>query len=374
MTSILLAEDNITLLEDITLELDLRGYTVIPVANGQEALNYLRTTDQLPDIIVSDIAMPDMDGFALLETLRNSATWNSIPFLFLTAFNSPNSMRISKELGADDYIVKPFHADDLIVAMESKIKRVKAFKSQADRDLDKARKTLMHMISHELRTPLSTIYGGTELLAESVSEIPDETVHRMVELIRSGTTRLNRFTKKTITLLEADSGSLERMYNAFREPVDFASAAKTAISTIQQELKSEGKQIAIKLIETSEPVYVDGVYDYLVMMVEEPLRNAVTFTPDGGTVEIVMDSSQDSVTVTIIDNGPGIAETDLPRIWDRFVQVNRGKYEQQGAGLGLAVVRECAQIHKGSCTISSVVGMGTRFTLTLPVVAEPSEA
>ncbi len=96
MTTVLLAEDNLTLLENIALELEFRGYQVLQATNGRGALDILRTSEQLPDIIVSDIAMPDVDGFQLLEYLRSEPAWNGIPFLFLTAFNSPNSIRISK--------------------------------------------------------------------------------------------------------------------------------------------------------------------------------------------------------------------------------------------------------------------------------------
>jgi DNA-binding response OmpR family regulator len=134
MTRVLLAEDNQTLLEDITLELEMRDYEVLQAMDGQVALEILRTTTPLPDIIVSDIAMPDVDGFKLLEYLRAEPEWNAIPFIFLTAFNSPNSVRIGKELGADDYIVKPFQIDDLILAMESKLRRIKGLQSHTQRD------------------------------------------------------------------------------------------------------------------------------------------------------------------------------------------------------------------------------------------------
>ncbi len=124
MTTILLAEDNQTLLEDTTFALEMRGYTVIQAIDGQAALDILQARP-LPDIIVSDIAMPDVDGFKLLEQLRSDPPLTAIPFIFLTAFNSPNSLRIGKELGADDYIVKPFQIDDLILSIESKLKRIK---------------------------------------------------------------------------------------------------------------------------------------------------------------------------------------------------------------------------------------------------------
>lgn len=137
MTRILLVEDNLTLLQDIAFELEMRGYEVVQAPDGQAALNALRG-GAAPDIIVSDIAMPDVDGFKLLEFIRSEQDWNAIPFIFLTAFNSPNSVRIGKELGADDYIVKPFQADDLVLVMESRLKRIRELQTRPRRSLGEA--------------------------------------------------------------------------------------------------------------------------------------------------------------------------------------------------------------------------------------------
>jgi two-component system, sensor histidine kinase and response regulator len=133
MTKVLIAEDNPAVLETIAFELEMRGYEVLPTQDGQHALDVLNLSSPLPDIIVSDIAMPDIDGFRLLELVRANPNWTTIPVLFLTAFNSPNSIRISKELGVDDYIVKPFQADDLVIAIENKLQRIQAFRQAAEK-------------------------------------------------------------------------------------------------------------------------------------------------------------------------------------------------------------------------------------------------
>ncbi len=133
MTKVLIAEDNSTVLETIAFELEMRGYEVLPTSDGQHALSVLQISSPAPDIIVSDIAMPDIDGFRLLELIRAHPVWNTIPVLFLTAFNSPNSIRISKELGVDDYIVKPFQADDLVIAIENKLERIRAYRQSTNR-------------------------------------------------------------------------------------------------------------------------------------------------------------------------------------------------------------------------------------------------
>jgi two-component system, sensor histidine kinase and response regulator len=367
MTRVLVAEDDATLLEDITLELELRGYEVIPASDGQWALHMLTISDQLPDIIVSDIAMPDVDGFQLLEQLRSNPKWNGIPFLFLTAFDSPNSVRASKEMGADDYIVKPFKPDDLVLALENKLQRMAAFQQQAERKLDVARQTLLNMMSHELRTPLTTIYGGAEMLADSLVDTSDVTVQHMLGLIQRGAQRMNNLTIKAMALLQIDSGQLQKTYAHSRRPHDMGEIVQAVIQTLEDEKLVNERQVAIKVDRHTETLCVEGVIEYLHLMVEEPLRNAVTFAPVGGAVEITLQADVDWVIVTIQDQGAGIAVADLPRVWERFTQLDRDNQEQQGAGLGLAIVRESARIHGGDCTIASEPGLGTQVTLALPL-------
>ncbi|MBZ0291177.1 MAG: hybrid sensor histidine kinase/response regulator [Anaerolineae bacterium] len=367
MTKVLLAEDNLTLLDNIVLGLELRGYEVVQATNGQVALQILSTSTQLPDIIVSDIAMPDMDGFKLLEHLRNNPVWNAIPFLFLTAFNSPDSVRISKELGADDYIVKPFQVDDLVLAIESKLKRIKVFQDHAEQSLDEARQSLLHKISHELRSPLTAIYGGADMLSDLLTDMPDETVHTLVNLIRNGADRMNRFSNKALALIQIDSGHAKKFYQEAQQKYEIHKIAQTAISQIQTEMAVDDRNVEIAYNPYTEPLYVEGVFAYLLAMIEEPLRNAVAFSKDGQSVEVSIQlNDEKQVVITVQDYGPGIPESAMPYIWNRFAQVDRDQYEQQGAGLGLALVQESARIHGGECIIESQVNEGTVVSLVLP--------
>jgi len=367
MTRVLLAEDNLTLLENIALELELRGYEVLQATNGQGALNILRTSTQLPDIVVSDIAMPDVDGFQLLEHLRSDPKWNGIPCLFLTAFDSLNYIRLSKELGVDDYIVKPFKADDLIIAMENKLKRIAAFEKQAELQLDAARQTLLNMISHELRTPLTAIYGGSEMLEQSLVDVPDETVKSLMELVRGGANRLHRLVEQTLILLQIDSGYLKKAYQQSRRPYTVDEVVMSAIDTIQNRHPDNLRHLEIEYSKHPDTLCVEGIMNYLVLMIEEPLRNAFRFSPQGATVEVAVHMTDHRVTIAIQDYGPGIPQADIARIWDRFTQLDRDVYEQQGAGLGLTIARESARAHGGDCIIESQSGKGTQVNVILPL-------
>jgi DNA-binding response OmpR family regulator len=217
MTTVLLVEDNLTLIESIAFELEMRDYTVLQATDGKEALALLQKGDVLPDIVVSDIAMPDMDGYELLEAVRANHDWELIPFIFLTAFDSPNAQRIGKDLGVDDYLTKPFEPDELVSAMENKIKRTRQIEAHAARDLDKTRHELLTMISHELRTPLTSIFGSSELLKNSLVDVPDTMTQDLLTLLQSGVRRMNRLVNRILFMVQIESGYIKAQLDALNE-------------------------------------------------------------------------------------------------------------------------------------------------------------
>jgi two-component system, sensor histidine kinase and response regulator len=157
---VLVVEDNEDLRENAALVLTLEGYQVFSARDGQEAMEMLNSGQCQPDLIVSDIAMPRLDGYAFFEAVHSMPTLRAVPFIFLTARGSRRDIRFGKELGADDYLVKPFNADDFMVAVRSKLRRSEEIRKQAESQLDDARRLMVQLLSHELRTPLTYVTGG----------------------------------------------------------------------------------------------------------------------------------------------------------------------------------------------------------------------
>ena len=125
---ILLVEDNPGVLLNITVTLEFNDYEVISAKNGKEGLSVLEKVERLPDLIISDIMMPEMDGYEFFENVSENPKWNQIPFFFLTARASPEDIRFGKMLGIDDYLTKPFKENDLLAAISGKISRKKKIK------------------------------------------------------------------------------------------------------------------------------------------------------------------------------------------------------------------------------------------------------
>lgn len=368
MTNIMVVEDNMTLLESIAFELEMRDYNVVQAMDGQSAINQLEQMTTLPDVIVSDIAMPDLDGYQLLEIVRHNETWKSIPLIFLTAFDSKNSIRIGKELGVDDYLVKPFDPDDLIVAVENKLKRQEAFREEAERRLDDTRRELVNLISHELRTPLTAIYGSTDMLELSLSDVSDELTQKFLKLLRSGADRLHHLVERIVLQVQIESGRIQRMYEVMNKTEDLNAIVLNRVTRIAND---PGYDVSFSIGLATNPLPVQGIEKFLQLVVDEVLENAIKFSPSNAvSVEVETQSVDGFAKLIISDKGRGIPADQIGKVWDRFVQINREEFEQQGIGIGLFIVKELVQLHGGFCEISSQLKLGTTVTISLPLVEE----
>jgi signal transduction histidine kinase len=207
------------------------------------------------------------------------------------------------------------------------------------------------------------------LLRDYLQNNTDPFVHSMLQVIVSGATRMNRLTTNALTLVQLDSGQMDVVYEKARKPVDIQRAVEQALVAVDGDVDLKERNVTITVTGTQEPLIVIGLLQCLVMMIEELLRNAVVFSPKGGTVTLELARKDSTVSVAISDDGQGMTPEQLDQVWGRFAQVDRRTREQQGAGLGLPLVWGCVQLHGGECTLQSSPGQGTVATLRLPLAA-----
>jgi DNA-binding response OmpR family regulator len=271
MTYIIIVEDNPTLRENITFELEMHGYQVASASDGKEALTLLQWAESIPDLIVSDIAMPDMNGYEFLETVRKNEQWNAIPVIFLTAFDSSNAIRLGKELGVDDYLVKPFDPEDLMLAIKNKLQRQSQIQRQAERNLDETRRDLINLIAHELRTPMTSVQGGIDILEYSLKNVSDNTTQEMLDLINAGTKRLHHLINRVILMVQIESGHLQRMMETHCLDINLNELMLTDLSYFDIEKRKDVVQA--QFTDYTKPIR--GVSNYLKSAIFEFVDNAV---------------------------------------------------------------------------------------------------
>src|SRR6266571_2869199 len=190
MKKILVIDDEAWLREMVQMALRQRDYEVIEAENGAVGLEKARK--DLPDLILCDVNMGKMDGYATLSSLRNEATTATIPFILMTGLADNAGMRHGMELGADDYLPKPFTIDALYAAVEARLKKVQTVRKEAEKKLADLRDNISMMLPHELRTPLNGILAYGEILATDSATLPASEVAEMGQVIHDSGKRLER--------------------------------------------------------------------------------------------------------------------------------------------------------------------------------------
>ncbi|RMF52513.1 MAG: hybrid sensor histidine kinase/response regulator [Chloroflexota bacterium] len=367
--TILLVDDDDEIRATAPLILTLEGYRVVTACDGQEALQLITEGKCLPQLIISDIAMPHMDGYAFFEAVRQLPHLRTMPFIFLTAFGSRQHIHLGRELGADDYLVKPFEPSELLASVRSRLGRTQEIRQQVERELSDVRRMLVQLLSHELRTPLTYITGGFELLAELLAQQSNqEDISTSIDLIRSGAQRLLRLAEQVVTYTELVSGFTKKQLDEFGEAIALSELVESAIGMAYPELRA--RNIALELRRAIDmTAEVRGLPKLLTNAIYEVIRNAITFSPEGSTISVHLSHEGPFASIRVVDQGSGILESDLAYVWEVMAQSDRQRREQQGAGMGLPIVRQTMRVHGGDAELESSPGRGTTVTLRLPLIS-----
>ncbi|MFZ4827192.1 MAG: hybrid sensor histidine kinase/response regulator [Phototrophicaceae bacterium] len=361
MTKILVIEDEDLLRMTIVDQLTFEGYDVYSASNGLSGIQ--EAGRLLPDIVVCDIQMPEMDGFGVLENLRSHAETAMIPFIFLTAFAQQEYMRKGMNIGADDFLSKPFSASELRLAIEARLKR----KRMAEQDLKETKLKLAKTLSHELRTPLVPIYMASEMIHSAVESFSLDELRQLNQSILNGGRRLNRAVDQTILYFQLESGLInEEVIAQLSEPINVESLLNLAIEQARKEA-NKNRRLPI-LLTITDSFWVKGVANLLQSAMTEIILNSLQYSSANGRVEIeVMLDPKDGVLLTITDHGIGIPTSQLDRVTEPFTQIDRDLHEQQGLGLGLTISHHIITLHGGKIGFKSYLPVGTVVYVTLPL-------
>jgi signal transduction histidine kinase len=381
-SKILLADDNADMRAYVKRLLS-QQYEVEAVADGLAALVAIQR--QVPDLVLTDVMMPNLDGFGLLRSLRTQPATQEIPIILLSARAGEEARVEGLAAGADDYLVKPFSARELLARVEASLKlarsrreatialsallaaeqqaRAAAETAQAEaQTANRIKDEFLAVLSHELRSPLNPILGWTKLLqggkltearaSEALITI-DRNAQLQAQLI-DDLLDISRILRGKLTLHAA--------------PVDLRFVISAALETVR--LAAESKQIQIHLSLTSQMVRVMGDTGRLQQVVWNLLSNAVKFTPTGGKVEVHLTQTELDAQIQVIDTGKGINPDFLPYVFEHFRQEDGATTRKFGGlGLGLAIVRQIVEMHGGRVSVESAgENQGATFTVQIPLI------
>ncbi len=371
--TILLVEDDESLQEGIhdLLEIADCGYEiqVLTAADGQAGLEIMRTV--IPDLIISDIMMPHMDGLEFLQVVRGTTQWAHVPFIFLTAKGKKQDIRRGRLSGAELYITKPFNSNELIELVATQLNR--SFERQAAQQshLHSFKRSMLQLLNHEFRTPLTYVTAYYEMLTDSLVVYEDmENLDAYLKGILSGCVRLSRLIEALILVMEIRTGEVAAQFAAEARPVENLA---DIVRRVVEQRTAASPHITFRYtgLENMPPVW--GVTDQLRLVFEQLLDNAVKFLaykfdfPKEVTLSAEIDSANGRLQIHVADNGIGIPEAVQNQIFDLFYQYNREHLEQQGSGAGLAIAKGLVNVHGGHINVRSTEGQGSQFTVHLPI-------
>jgi len=365
-TTILLVDDDPGILEGVADLLTLSDFDVLTAQDGHSALGVMNTST--PDLIVSDIMMPDMDGYDFYEAVRSNPNWTTIPFIFLTARGQRTDISRGNRLGADHYIVKPFEPEDLLSAITGRLKRVRDIEMVVRSDVEQMKQQLITIFSHELRTPLTYIYGYVNLLQDNGALDDREMASQMIDGIRKGAERLVNLVEDLMLLVRVDSGVVGMEIQLRSGSHSLTDIVQDAVSKCSVLTRESRVQIHVDI---PEELHVLCMRDYVMDSVRRLVENGIKFAKrTGGDVWVRAQQTCDMVRVEVEDNGIGIEAAQLAHIFERFRQIDRPMMEQQGVGLGLTICQALVHLHMGEMSVTSQPGVGSTFAFTLPLAEE----
>ncbi len=361
MPNILIIDDEAAFRSITALTLQRRGFDTCEAGDVRAGTEVVRA--QLPDLVLCDLHMEESDGYAMLEAMRRDPATATIPFILMTGMNDTTVMRRGMDLGADDFLEKPFKPDQLITAVNTRLQKQQALRGVAEKKLTDLRANLTLALPHELITPLNGILGPAQLLSTDAAALSTEEVAEFGRTILESAERLHRTVENFLVYarLELQAATPEAKAALCRERTD---GVRALIEARAKNFAAAAGRVSDLRLALADGGVAMGA-ELFTKLADEILGNAFKFSPKGSAVLVSGAVADGRYTLAIADAGGGMTPGQMAAV-GAGAQFNRGAQEQQGAGLGLAIARRIAELHGGSLGVESRPGQGTVVRVRVP--------
>ncbi len=369
---ILVVDDIAANRELLASRLELQGYAVTTAENGREALEKLHTDTF--DLVLLDIMMPEIDGYEVLKRLKADEKLQHVPVIMISALSELESVAKCIELGADDYLPKPFNPTLLKARISASLEKKRGHdreillyeKLQENfkrlQELEQVRDDMTHMIVHDLRTPLSSVISGMETL-DIMGDL-DSGQRELVQIAIDGGEQLLGIINDLLDVEKVESGAMLLDYVL----LDAATLVQSAAARVSS-LCADKELLLTNQIPPGLPAF-QGDEDKLRRVLVNLLGNAIKFTPPKGgiTLDAHFSESDHAVIFSVKESGEGIPAEDIERIFEKFGQVaSRQGGRTMSTGLGLTFCKLTVEAHGGTIHVESAPGEGSIFSFTIPI-------
>ena len=379
---VLIVEDAPANIQALTAILREKGYAISIATNGRQALDVLAAVR--PDLILLDVMMPEMDGFETCTRIKASAQWRDIPIIFLTAKSETGDIVRGFELGAVDYVAKPFHAHELLARVHTHLamhrlrrENEQLVRAESENARHRSVAQMVAGVAHEINTPLGVINTAASLLTRWLAEPVMVTLAKtadgqmMAEDLAEAAGLITRNAHRAHKLVQDFKKVSVNQITDVRETTSLTQTIEETVNLFRATARRSLMQVMFTNNLPQPRGEWTGYPGSLSQVLLNLLSNAQRYAyPEGvgGRVEIELSADPpgmpDGYQITVRDFGQGIPPENLPRIFEPFFTTGRG---QGGSGLGMSIVHTIVTAHmKGAIAITSTLGEGTTVVMHLP--------
>lgn len=393
---IVVVEDSRTQAERLRLLLEANGYEVITATDGQRGIEACLKLPR-PAAVISDVVMPQMDGYELARRLKQDTRTSSIPLMLLTTLDHPKVVFDAVEAGADNFMSKPYSDEKLLARLKrtidgsrptptgvlindeagpivvaasparlapvlySALEDATFRASQLDRQraqLEQAnhhRQALMRVVAHELRTPLSTLSVRAKL--DAIQQDQPSDPQSLASVVARNVSRMVRIIDDLVDANNIDLGTLTTEL----ETVDLAEIVRSAVEEVR--LMTSTHRIELPALE---PLKLHADPRRLEQVIVNFLTNAIKYSPDADVARVDIESDEKNVRLAVVDQGIGLTESECRRVFERYFRAESGQQQAEGMGLGLHICKHIIELHGGQIGVDSTPGAGSTFWFKLP--------
>ncbi len=337
-------------------------YRVSSVSGGEQALESVRN-ESSPDLILLDIMMPGIGGYEVCRLLKDDERTRDIPVIFITAMEDVSDETRGLEMGAVDYIVKPFSPPIVWARVKTQLSLKRSLEIQKNQnrelmELNEVKNRFLGIAAHDLRNPLISIRGLSELMIKM--DLSTEKRSVFLGTINQVSNQMLRLVNDLLDISVIESGR----FDLHLKQADLSQLAAERAGLVEEIAREKGIVLVTELPEVAS-LPMDS--DRIGQVIDNLLTNAIKFSNAGTTIRLVTRTVVSGVEVAMEDQGPGIPKEDLGKLFGTFqklsVQPTGG---EKSTGLGLSIVKKIVEAHQGEIRVASKVGSGSTFTVSLP--------
>lgn len=344
------------------------GYELRMAENGRVAIEQARQLQ--PDLILLDIMMPEMDGFATIEALKSNPSTVEIPVIFMTALSEASDKVKGFQLGAVDYVTKPFEHEEVLarVGAHVKLSRLQHELIEANEHLEEANELkakFFRIARHDLRNPIAVVQLTIEFLkSQCTTNKPIQDFEHKLDLMKRAAVQMQEIVENYL--------DNEDVLSLLQDALCHEGVVNDVVNEVIEQCRvyAVTKDIRVSLVHEDPQVRVVFDRSRYHQALSNLITNAIKFSPPGSSVHLMLTCEENDVVVRVKDNGPGVKEHERSKLFTEFGKVsNKPTAGESSSGLGLWICRKMIEAQDGSVGADFPEEGGSVFWIRLPLIA-----